>query len=409
MKFDDALEFFGDRPWFDFEMALLLSREKAPCIHTDLYRWRQGGKLTELRRGLFVLAEPWRRQDLHPSALACAIYPPSYLTGRWVLEDSGVLPRRSQEGQGAPRCTSATARPAQSFENAFGVFSYETLPRDLLFGASFINPEDAANNPTRAACPEKALLDFCFIEGGEWTQERFEAEGFAPGILAPAVLEAMAARARRPRLSRAAKAFARYAARSAQGDWGGVLGTRTLGPEPQLFGHMLSPRGAVLETAMREASPEGRRAILRERVQAAVLRSLHESGAFGSLCLSGQAALRFALGGPSFAAELSFFVVDKKDYRPEKWLFAAQRRLRFMGLNARIAFARRPEFHSGWIRIPDLLAEAGLSDSPAEELGVKITIELAAPQGAVCEIGLSKFQEEHFALRYWAEKSAAAP
>ena len=213
MKFDDILRWFGYRPWFDFEMVLLVSGEAAPCVHTELYRWRRAGKLLELRRGLFVLAEPWRHGQADGATLAGPIYAPSYLTGRWSLAHAGIF--KAAEPTSPVLYPSATTRPAREFENAFGVYRYDTLPRDLLFGTKAI---PVGNLALRTALPEKALLDLCFFEGGEWDAARFrdlgETEGCRgwEGMDAARLLE-LAARTGRPRLARAARAFARMAGR----------------------------------------------------------------------------------------------------------------------------------------------------------------------------------------------------
>jgi hypothetical protein len=213
MKFDDILRWFGDKPWFDFEMVLLVSKEAAPCVHTELYRWRRGGKIIELRRGVFVLAEPWRHGDLEGATLAEAIYAPSYLSGRWALVRAGVFNAAAQGS--TPEYTSVTARPARVFENDFGVYRYDTLPRDLLFGTHALS---VGGRTLRAARLEKAVLDHCFVEGGEWDEARFEALGVnAAGCGACGVdlgrLVVLAASTGRPRLIKAAEAFSRQAAR----------------------------------------------------------------------------------------------------------------------------------------------------------------------------------------------------
>lgn len=279
MKFQDILAFFGHRDWFDFEMIRLASGEAAECVHTEVYRWRRTGKLIELRRGLFVLAEPWRRKPVDGADLAGAIYPPSYLSGRWALSYWGLLPQ-------APGLdySSVSARPARVFKNSFGTYSYSTLPRDLLFGTTaFLKgevvtqkkvPPPASSVPgapqtqptelpttlslevllsrasySRIALPEKALLDLCFMEGGEWDAARLvglglklnkQERGLEIGIQSCAAstdtlaaeflpneaetpsidiekFASMAERSGRPRLIKAAKALARLACGSGIG------------------------------------------------------------------------------------------------------------------------------------------------------------------------------------------------
>ena len=221
MKFEEIVRLFGEKAWFDFEMVHLISGEASACVHTELYRWRESGKLIELRRGLFALAEPWRHGAIDAAALAEALYPPSYLSGAWALRRYGMLSEGGGctggggEGGGCaggdgesrrPEFDSVTARPAKVFENSFGRYSYSTFPRDLLFGT---RTEVIGGNRVRIAFPEKALLDFWFIEGGEWDEGRIESAGLDTAPLDLGRLEAFAARAGRPRLARATGALMR--------------------------------------------------------------------------------------------------------------------------------------------------------------------------------------------------------
>ncbi|MDP2790306.1 MAG: hypothetical protein Q8O15_00945 [Rectinemataceae bacterium] len=164
----------------------------------------------------------------------------------------------------------------------------------------------------------------------------------------------------------------------------------------------------ILEEASAAARPEEKRQILKEAIQAAVLRSLHESGAFASLCLTGAAARHFTCAAPEASApapaaalsDLEFCLVDKKGYKPEQWLFAAKRRLRFMGFDARIAFARKLAKHVGWIKLPGLLEEAGIAEGGKEALGFGIVIDIAPGEKKDCRVSLVEAQGECFALRW---------
>lgn len=136
----------------------------------------------------------------------------------------------------------------------------------------------------------------------------------------------------------------------------------------------------MLELAAAAEGAEAKRAVLRDCLQASVLRSFHEAEAFLSVALVGDGAAggqSGAASGQSGAAGLEFVLLDKKDYKPERWLFAAKRRLWFMGLDPRIAFARKLSVHQGWVKVPGLLAEAGLPEETGDPLGFKITIDIA--------------------------------
>ena len=146
----------------------------------------------------------------------------------------------------------------------------------------------------------------------------------------------------------------------------------------------------MLELASAASDPEAKRAVLGDCLRASLLRSFHEAEAFLSVALvsEGEAGLEFAL-------------LDKKDYKPERWLFAAKRRLWFMGLDPRIAFARKLSVHQGWVKVPGLLAEAGLPEDPAHPLGVRIQIALAPPEHYVTTVDIV----ERFGLRFGVKRT----
>jgi hypothetical protein len=146
----------------------------------------------------------------------------------------------------------------------------------------------------------------------------------------------------------------------------------------------------MLELAAAATDPEAKRAVLRECLQTSVLRSFHEAEAFLSVALAGEGA-----------TGLEFVLLDKKDYKPERWLFAAKRRLWFMGLDPRIAFARKLSVHQGWVKVPGLLAEAGLPEDPAEPLGFRLQISLEKPENLSTTVDVV----ERFGLRFGVKRT----
>ena len=71
-------------------------------------------------------------------------------------------------------------------------------------------------------------------------------------------------------------------------------------------------REEILEAAGLAETPEKKLCLLRECIQAAALRSLHELGAFEKLCMTGETARHFASGVPEHVVDLEFRLVDKK-------------------------------------------------------------------------------------------------
>lgn len=167
---------------------------------------------------------------------------------------------------------------------------------------------------------------------------------------------------------------------------------------------------AMIEAARNVSSPDERLKALEECVRAVVLRSFHESGAFGSVALTawhgvgvghGAGAVSAAGAGPGAnpgagreaGRELEFVLIDKKGYAPERWLFKARRYLRFSGLEARIAFGRKGNIHSGWVRAR---VDTG------EELGVRLTIDAShvySAEGGGFEVRIVESGGELFGIR----------
>ena len=151
-------------------------------------------------------------------------------------------------------------------------------------------------------------------------------------------------------------------------------------------------REEVLEAAAAVEGTETKLAVMREWLQAATLRSFHESGAFLSVCLAGQAAQRFGGGSSQYVPDLEFVLVGKKGYGPEKWLFKAKRYLGFSGLDARIAFARKGNLHSGWVKVPGFL--------DGEDLGFRILVDATPAEMVVSTVKIVESAGQCFGIRY---------
>jgi len=124
---------------------------------------------------------------------------------------------------------------------------------------------------------------------------------------------------------------------------------------------------------------------LREYLQAFVLRSFHESEAFRSLAFVGGTALRFLHGLPRFSEDLNFSLVSGDGYAGKKWMAKVKRDLTLAGFDPEVTWNDRKIMHTGWVRVPGILHDAGLSAMPAEKLAIKVEIDTRPPQGAHCD------------------------
>ena len=83
-------------------------------------RMLSSGELISLRRGLYV-----SKRTLDPHCLAGPIYGPSYISFETALSWHGMIP------EGVMEIASATLNRVAIFENEFGRFRYQPIPKDV--------------------------------------------------------------------------------------------------------------------------------------------------------------------------------------------------------------------------------------------------------------------------------------
>ena len=116
MEFDALLKVIGSLPCFDLPLLIQAFDDRREVIRVQLSRWMTQGKVIGLRRGLYSLAERYRRAPLTATGLVGELYRPSCLSGLWAQGFHDLIPER------VVQLTSVTSRPPQRFENPFGVF-----------------------------------------------------------------------------------------------------------------------------------------------------------------------------------------------------------------------------------------------------------------------------------------------
>jgi len=163
MRFEELLNLAGGQPVFDLATLVQLSAPNRPGLRVQLSRWIHAGRLLPLRRGMYALADQYRRAPVNPAALANLLYRPSYLSARWALGFYGMIPER------VSTLTSVTTRVPRTFNNAFGEFEYRHVKRPVFSGYA---PVMLDGQKVLLADPEKALLDLWHLERGDWTAER---------------------------------------------------------------------------------------------------------------------------------------------------------------------------------------------------------------------------------------------
>ena len=120
----------------------------------NITRWVKKGYLVRLRQGYYAFSEYKEKPD-YSLYFANRIYKPSYVSLHSALSFYGIIP------ESVVQITSVTSLKTTSFMNDFGVYSYNTVKKNLMFGYDLKPMAD--NRTIRFATPEKALLDLLYL------------------------------------------------------------------------------------------------------------------------------------------------------------------------------------------------------------------------------------------------------
>ena len=169
MKYDKLIDLFKHRPYFETGELEQFFSEPTNQIQARLSRWVEKGQLIKLRRKHYLLSLLYQAQTPSNFYISNMLYRPSYISLATALSYYGLIPEK------VVRVQAFTARTTRHWETEVGNFYYHHTKR--FWGYHLIN-DRSANLQQQAlylAEPEKALLDYFFINTGNWTKERLQA------------------------------------------------------------------------------------------------------------------------------------------------------------------------------------------------------------------------------------------
>ncbi|MBF0387122.1 MAG: hypothetical protein HQL20_04615 [Candidatus Omnitrophica bacterium] len=115
------------------------------------------GEIVQIRRGLYCLAEKYRRRPFDLFEAAQRIYGPSYISFESALSFHGWIP------ESVTSVTSASLGKAKEFKSSLKTFSFASVPSKIFFDGV-----DRLDNGVMMARPFKALLDYIYIYKKNW-------------------------------------------------------------------------------------------------------------------------------------------------------------------------------------------------------------------------------------------------
>lgn len=203
MKWEEFIKTSNGLPIIDTE-NMLAGLSAPDAILVQISRWHKAGKLIQLKKGIYLLAEPYRKIDINEFYIACLLKKPSYISMEKALEFHGLIP----EAVSVYTCIT-TKRPCE-FSSAAGRFIYRHVKQPLFFGYNSLT----INSQTSfVASPEKALLDMLYLRK-ELITEDYIAELRLQNTkkINPRVLHAYAEQFNKPGIFRAVKLIDKYTA-----------------------------------------------------------------------------------------------------------------------------------------------------------------------------------------------------
>lgn len=197
MKWESLLSIVSTEPVFS--SGLLMSGDVSPVtIQKQLARWVKAGKLIQVRRGLYTLAEPHRKVSPHPFLVANRLKGASYVSLQSALAYHGMIPEY------VPAVTSVTTGRPGTMNTTLGNFLFKHIKKSLFSGYQELEVEKSQR--AFVATPEKSLLDLVYLtpQADRWEYlKELRLQNF--NVLSKKTLIGMAADSDSAKLQRAAK------------------------------------------------------------------------------------------------------------------------------------------------------------------------------------------------------------
>lgn len=153
MKFGDLVQMTSSLTCFD--VGFVMAGQNPAQVRLQLSRWVSDRKLIRLHKGLYTLAEPYRKSPFEPFVAANKLKTPSYVSLQSALAFYGMIP------EFVPQVTSVTTVRPGTVQTPLGPFDFRHIHKKYFYGYDRI--ELSAGQSASVARPEKALLDLFYL------------------------------------------------------------------------------------------------------------------------------------------------------------------------------------------------------------------------------------------------------
>ena len=157
MKFEELISKTGELPCFT--TGFLAAGQRLAQLRLQLDRWCKAGRVIRLTRGVYSLAEAYRKNRPEPFYIGNVLKSPSsYVSLQSALAWYGLIPEHVVE------TTSVTVGRPGMYQTPLGRFSYRHVSAKRYWGYQRLT--STGGLPLVVARAEKALLDLVYLTPG---------------------------------------------------------------------------------------------------------------------------------------------------------------------------------------------------------------------------------------------------
>ncbi len=153
----------------------------------------------------------------------------------------------------------------------------------------------------------------------------------------------------------------------------------------------------ALEIVSEQKGVNAKLNILREYLQAYILRIMSDFGVFNTTAFVGGTALRFLYGLPRFSEDLDFSTRAEKDYSFLDLISKIKKELILTGYDVSLSYNDKKTVQHAFVKFSELTYEAKISPVKSQKLSIKIEIDTNSPQGAFLK---TKVVNKYFPLAF---------
>lgn len=147
----------------DVELSIILPGSTF-SRHALVKRALAKGELIQIRRGLYGLAEKYRRKPLNLLSVAQKVYGPSAISLESALSWHGWIP------EAVYSITSVSAPRSREFKTPLGVFGFVRVPADPFLAGVELRTE--GSDSFFIAGPWRALVDYVYVHKKDWKDSK---------------------------------------------------------------------------------------------------------------------------------------------------------------------------------------------------------------------------------------------